>query len=103
MIYFLDYDKLISFSQQTNIKMVPILDLTLEQASSLDTIINYCSQLKYTHFGTEPANFAEGIVIRPKKIISSEIFPQGFLSVKLLNPNYKIDPDQLAETTKTKD
>ena len=101
--YFLDYDKLISFSQQTNIKMVPILDLTLEQSSSLEALNNYCSQLRYTHFGTTQPNFAEGIVIRPKKIIESDIFPQGFLSVKLLNPNYKIDPEQLAETTRIKD
>jgi hypothetical protein len=119
--YFLDYDKLISFSQRTNIKMVPILDLTQEQSSSLEALTNYCSQLRYTMFGpdiskeisrvgttlsfqgpTEP-NFAEGIVIRPNKIIESDIFPQGFLSVKLLNPNYKIDPNQLAETTRIKD
>lgn len=101
--YFLDYDKLISFSQQTNIKMVPILDLTLEQSSSLETLTNYCSQLRYTMFGTTEPYFAEGIVIRPNKIIESDIFPQGFLSVKLLNPNYKIDPDQLAESTRIKD
>jgi hypothetical protein len=101
--YFLDYAKLISFSQQTNIKMVPILDLTQEQSSSLEALTNYCSQLRYTMFGQTEPNFAEGIVIRPKKIIESDIFPQGFLSVKLLNPNYKIDPAQLVETTRIND
>jgi hypothetical protein len=101
--YFLDYDQLIDFSQRTGIKMVPILDISLEQSSSLETLTEYCSQLRYTDFCVHMPNFAEGIVIRPKKIVSSEIFPQGFLSVKLLNPNYKIDPSQLAKTTKTKD
>jgi hypothetical protein len=101
--YFLDYDQLIDFSQRTGIKMVPILDISLEQSSSLEALTDYCSQLRYTDFCLHMPNFAEGIVIRPKKIVSSEIFPQGFQSVKLLNPNYKIDPTQLAKTTKTKD
>ena len=100
--YFLDYDQLIDFSQRTGIKMVPILDISLEQSSSLEALTDYCSQLRYTDFCLHMPNFAEGIVIRPKKIVSSEIFPQGFQSVKLLNPNYKIDPTQLAKTTKTK-
>jgi len=101
--YFLDYDQLIDFSQRTGIKMVPILDISLEQSSSFEALTDYTSQLRYTDFCVHMPNFAEGIVIRPKKIVSSEIFPQGFQSVKLLNPNYKIDPTQLAKTTKTKD
>jgi len=98
--YFLGYEKLIEFSNFTGIKMVPILNLSSEESSSLDNIKTFCSQLKYTQIKqkndkifTNPS-YAEGIVIRPKEVVFSEKLPQEFLSFKLINDNYKINPNQ---------
>jgi hypothetical protein len=95
---FLGFDELKQFSQHTGIKMVPILDIDPEISSTLEGLKTYTNQLKYTQIkhGSNPF-FAEGIVMRPKDVVFAENLPQNFLSFKLINENYKINPKKLAK------
>ena len=108
--YFYNFYQLIDFVKQTGLKMVPVLypDLTdLESVESLKDFTNklYYDQdeLKQRFDKTFPnPNPAEGIVIRPRDIVSLDNFPQSFLSLKIINDNYKTDVKLLRQEKNAK-
>jgi len=80
---YLDYDKVVSFTKEYNIPMVPLVNEASAFGLTLDELVKLANEQKYSTGGP-----AEGIVVRPKEGFRSLALEKPW-SGKVLNENYK--------------
>lgn len=79
---YLDYDKIVQFSQENNIPMVTVISEGVAFGHNLEELVQLANQQKYPTGGP-----AEGIVIRPKESFLSNELGKAW-SGKVLNELY---------------
>jgi RNA ligase (TIGR02306 family) len=80
---YLDYDKIVEFTKNYNIPMVPVIEEGSSFSYTLEELIALANAQKYPTGGP-----AEGIVIRGKQSFYSNVLKKSW-SGKVINENYK--------------
>lgn len=85
---FLNYEELKNTCNDLKLEMVPILEnIIITKETTIQVLQELANKVEYTHPNNKKV-FGEGIVIRPVEPVYSNSLNK-FLSVKLINQNYK--------------